>query len=117
MKFNYGQVDLRFVARILNENSLRLSRTRKGVSDTQTSARKAPLRVVGDDLKTRSAENEQRVHRFIFVTRTDPPPGSIEDVKTFLLEIADLTNEGLLPNGRFRTWPIGEESIHLDDGK
>jgi len=116
MKFNYEQVDLRFVSRILNENSLRLSRTRQGVSDTSTSSRKAPLRLVGDELKRHSAKNEQRVHRFIFETRIDPAPGTIDAVKTFLFQIADLTNDGLLSNGGLRTWPIGEHSIPLEDG-
>lgn len=115
-KFEYEQVDRQFVSRILNENSLRLSRTRQGISDTSTSASKAPLRAAGDDLKRRSAENEQRAHRLIFETRIDPTPGSVDAVKVVLFQIADLTNEGLLSNGRFRTWPIGEQLIPLEDG-
>jgi hypothetical protein len=102
--FDYSRVDWRFAARIMHENSARLSRTRRGVSDTQTSPEKLPLLLSGDDLGRRSAENEQRVHQFVAETALGPPPQSGMDVRDVLFSIADLTNAGLLPAGRLRTW-------------
>ncbi len=102
--FDYSRVDWRFVARIMRENNLRLSRTRAGVSDTMTNPKKLPLLLSGDELRRRSALNEQRVCRFIFQTRLDPPPQSGAAVQELLFTIADLTNDGLLPAGRLRLW-------------
>jgi hypothetical protein len=95
------------VARILDESSRRLSRTRSGVSDTRTSSSKQPLLQAGDALRQRAAENERRVYRFLFDTRKHLPPASGEAVLQILLTVADMTNDGLLPDGRWRTWPIG----------
>jgi hypothetical protein len=94
------------VARILNENSIRLSRTRKGVSDTSTSTAKRSLRLMGDLLKQRSAENEARAHEFIWLGRNGAAPASADEVRRLLFELADITNDGLLPAGRLREWPI-----------
>jgi len=105
--FDYDRVDWRFAARILNENSLRLSRTRQGVSDTSTSTRKKPLALSAEALRRRSAENEARVHRLVFAGRDDPPPAGPAAVREHLFAVADGTNAGLLPEGPLRTWPIG----------
>ena len=102
-----GFPDVGEVSAVLNENSLCLSRTRKGVSDTSTSSRKQPLRLVGEELRRQSAGNEKRVHQFVCEARNSPPPRSAKEVRDLLFTIADMTNEGLLPAGRLRTWPIG----------
>jgi hypothetical protein len=104
--FDYGAAVWQLVARVLNENSLRLSRTRKGVSDTSTSAAKLPLRLAGDELRRRSEENERRTHRFLFESRDDAAPAGGAEVAKLLWAVADLTNDGLLPAGKLRTWPI-----------
>ena len=106
-RFDYDSTDWRFVSRILDENSRRLSRTRAGASDTGSSALKQPLLVSGDELRARAAANEHHVHEFIHATQWSKAPASPEAVRTLLFAISDLTNEGLLPAGRFRTWPIG----------
>jgi hypothetical protein len=104
--FDYGKVDWRFVSRIMDENSQRLSRTRKGVSDTSTSADKRPLLLAGEQLRRQCRRNEEQVHRFIFGTRLSPPPRGPAEVLDLLHTIADMTNQGLLPAGRLRTWAI-----------
>ena len=57
-----GNASLQAISQILDENSIRLSRTRKGVSDTSASELKRPLLLTGDALKQRSAENETNAH-------------------------------------------------------
>lgn len=104
--FDYSRVDWRFVARIMDENSRRLGRSRKGESDTSTSKEKLPLLLIGDALKRRVMENEERVYQYIFETGVRFSPSKGNDVEKLLFSIADMTNEGLLPAGRFRTWPI-----------
>jgi hypothetical protein len=116
-RFDYNRVDWRFVSRILDENSLRLSRTRKGISNTETSADKLPLRLTGDALRAKSAENERRVHRSLFETRQDRAPQGGDEVQTLLFQLADTTNEGLLPAGRFRIWEIGSNQSELPAGE
>ena len=101
-----GTTSFQTLKRILNENSVRLSRTRKGVSDTSTSEFKQPLRLTGDLLKQRSAENEAKAHEFIWSCRARPTPTSADDVRRLLFELADIINDGLLPAGRLRAWPI-----------
>ncbi len=114
--FDYDTVDWRLVSRILDESSRRLSRTRAGASDTGSSALKQPLLVSGDELRTRAATNERRVHEFIHAAREAKPPAGSEAVRTLLFTIADLTNDGLLPVGRFRTWPIGAHQASASGG-
>lgn len=100
---------------MLNENSVRLSRTRKGISDTGTSRLKRPLLLAGDALRSKTQENEQRVYAFVAEAGDLPRPNSPADVREVLFRIADMTNEGLLPVGRFRTWPIAaNQKSHLD---
>jgi hypothetical protein len=106
MRCDYGARGLEFVSRILNENSLRLSRTRKGVSDTSTSEKKLPLRLSGEALRQRSAQNERETHRLLMQLREKSPPGTAAVVRDWLFAIADQTNDSLLPAGRFREWPI-----------
>jgi Fe-S-cluster-containing dehydrogenase component/CRP-like cAMP-binding protein len=110
MRFNYDDVDWQFVGRILDENSIRLSRTRGGKSNTGTSPQKQPLALQGDALKLRTAENERRVQQFLFQSRKDPPPGDGKAVLALLWQIADLTNDGLLPAAeKLRSWPSQPE--------
>jgi hypothetical protein len=106
--FDYDGVDWRFLSRLLGENSHRLSRTRSGVSDTSTSTTKRPLLLSGAQLAERVAANEERVHQFIYNSRKDPMPRDGADVLQLLWTLADLTNDGLLPAGKLRTWPIPE---------
>ena len=94
------------ISAILNENSLRLSRTRNGVSDTSASPLKRPLVLSGEALRKRSAQNELSVHALIFQMRAAAPPASEREVRDLLFQIADLTNDGLLPAGRLRMWDI-----------
>ena len=105
-RIDYGQAGWPFIARIMNENSDRLSRTRKGVSDTSTSDVKRPLLLAGEALKRRSAENEERAQRYVFDVRSDPPPADGRDVLGILWGVADRTNDGLLPSGKLREWAI-----------
>jgi hypothetical protein len=106
MRFPYDTVDWSFLARILDENSRRLSRTRVGVNDTGTSTRKRPLRLQGDALRCQSAANEARVQQFLFRTRHDAPPADGPAVLALLWHLAELTNAGLLPPGAtLREWP------------
>jgi Fic/DOC family protein len=88
----------------MDENSRRLSRTRAGLASTSSSSAKRPLLLSGNALRRRAAANEQRVYRSIFVTRHDPPPADGAAVLDLLWRIADLTNAGLLPAGKLRTW-------------
>lgn len=114
--FDYSRVDWRFVARIMEENSRRLSRSRKGESDTGTSKEKLPLLLMGDTLKRRVKENEERVCQYIFETGGRFSPKNGRQVEEILFSIADMTNDGLLPAGRLRTWPIRafQPSVHGD---
>jgi hypothetical protein len=105
MRFDYDAAGPGVVARVLDENSVRLSRTRSGVSDTSTSPEKRPLALAGEALRQRAAANERRVQEFLFRTRHDPAPRDGPEVLRLLWAVADLTNEGLLPSGqRLRTW-------------
>ncbi|HVY68623.1 MAG TPA: hypothetical protein VHH73_01775, partial [Verrucomicrobiae bacterium] len=115
-RFNYDSVDWRYVAEVLGANSLALSRTRHGVSDTSTSAKKLPLLLTGEALKERAAQNEERACQFVFDARKGPDPQNPDEVKALLFGVADRMNEGLLPAGRLRTWPIGEKTVRLGDG-
>lgn len=104
-RFDYGQVGWQLVARILDENNCRLSRTRAdGTCNTTTSPSKRRLLLAGGRLRRRVAGNERRVARLIHGSRLDPPPAAGEAVSELLWRVADLTNAGLLPNGRLRTW-------------
>ena len=106
MRFPYDTVDWRFAARILNENSIRLSRTRAGESNTNTSREKQSLRLKGDALSGLAAKNEEDVHKHLFETRQAPPPNNGREVLDLLWKIADLTNAGLLPEDKkLRAWP------------
>lgn len=110
MRFNYDDVKWQFVARILKENSTRLSRTRGGESSTATSPEKQPLLLQGEALRRRAAANERRVQRFLFRSRHDPAPPDGKAVLDLLWQIADLTNDGLLPSTeKLRTWPSHPE--------
>ncbi len=114
--FDYDTVDWRLVSRILDENSRRLSRTRAGRSDTGSSALKQPLLLSGDALRARAAHNELKMHEFVWSTRRAGPPDNVDAVRSLLFEIADLTNDGLLPAGRLRTWPIGAHQASASGG-
>jgi hypothetical protein len=105
LRFNYNEVDWQFAARILDENSRRLSRTRGGTVDTSTSPEKQAPPLEGEALRRRAAENEQRVQKFLFESRNDPPPRDGQGVLDLLWQLADWTNAGLLtPAQRLRTW-------------
>src|SRR5258708_3652685 len=113
MRFDYDSADWTFVSRILEENSRRLSRTHHGTSDTGTSALKRPLLLAGQELQERARANERSAHQFLFDSRKTEVRCA-EDVSSLLFRIADLTNEGLLPEGRFRTWSIEANQRSLD---
>jgi Fe-S-cluster-containing dehydrogenase component len=99
-------VNWRFVALILGKNSIRLSRTRGGTSDTSTSLEKQPLLLQGEALQRRTEENERRVQQFLFDSRRQLPPQDGKAVLDLLWTLADLTNDGLLDDPRkLRTWP------------
>lgn len=125
ISFDYNSVDWRFVSRIMKENTLRLSRSRQGKSDTGSSNGKEPLLLEGEALKEKVIQNEDTVHRYIYSAINKANPQSSEDVKQILFAIADMTNEGLLPKGRFRTWEIhanqqsvtGEETVSGPEAK
>jgi hypothetical protein len=106
MRLNYDVYDWRFLARILDENSVRLSRTRSGVSDTSTNREaKRKLLLEGDALKARSAANERRAQQWLFDGRHDPPPRSAGEVLQLLWRLADTVNDGLLPTAdKLRRW-------------
>jgi len=113
MRFDYDFVDWTFVSRILEENSRRLSRTHHGRPDTGTSASKLPLLLSGEALKEKTIANERTVHQYIFENR-NAQIESATHVRDLLFRIADTVNEGLLPSGRFRTWPILANQRSLD---
>ena len=106
MRFDYDRHGWTLIASIMNENSLCLSRTRHGSSDTGTSEKKRPLLLSGEALKKRSAENETSVQQFLFANRKGPKPQDAEQVLQWLWQIADMTNDGLLPAGKLRDWSI-----------
>ena len=114
---DYRRVDWRFVSRILEENTLRLSRTRQGKSDTGSSRTKEPLLLAGEALKAKVIHNEEKVHRYVYGAHGEAAPKSGEGVEQILCTIADMTNEGLLPKGRFRTWEIRPNQRSLTDGE
>ena len=98
--------DPRLIAKIIDENNRRLSRTRSGVSDTSASHAKLPLLLSGEALRKQSAENEGRVCRFIADCRGEPAVADPAAVRQGLFVLADLTNAGLLPAGRLRIWDV-----------
>jgi hypothetical protein len=114
-RFDYGAAGWSLVSRILDENSRRLSRTRRGTSDTGSSALKRPLRLSGEPLRVRAEKNEHLVHEFIFAARRARPKSG-SSVRALLFAIADLTNDGLVPDGRFRTWSIGAHQPSASGG-
>ena len=101
------------VSAILEENSGKLSRTRSGKSDTSSSKDKQPLKLSGDRLAAKSVANEGNVHKYLASLEGAPDPGSPADVKAMLFKIADLTNDGLLPDGsgRFRKWDVSNAGV------
>lgn len=106
VSIDYTQVDWRFVSRIMRENTLRLSRTRQGKSDTGSAKKKEPLLLSGEALKEKVINNEEMVHQYVYSANCEAIPQSGEGVEQILYAIADIANEGLLPKGRFRTWEI-----------
>ena len=67
MRIDYCIHDWGFVARIMDENSTRLSRTRAGVSDISTSPAKPKLLTAGGDaLARRSAKKQERLQHWLF---------------------------------------------------
>ncbi len=111
MKVDYTELGFEFVSQILDINSLRLSRTREGRSDVSTSSRKRPLLYSGEMLRRISRQNEVSVYRFLYDTRHDPLPSTRLETEKLLLRIADITNDGLLPEGRLRTWSISPQHV------
>lgn len=105
--FDYSRVDWQFVSNILNSNSIALSRTRHGISDISSSLLKKRLLLVGEELQKKSAENEVSVHSYIFKIR-NASPACANNIFSILSEIADLTNSGLLPRGRWREWSLDD---------
>ena len=103
---DYDRLGWQFLSRVMDENNVRLSRTRMGLCDTSTSPLKQPLLFSGDELRLRMLRNERRIHQFLFQSRHNPPPCDAQAVEDLLLGIADMTNQGLLPGGRFRAWCI-----------
>lgn len=115
MLFDYDSVDWRFVARIMDENSVRVSRTRAGISDTSTSAGKRKLLLEGDRLKERSAANEEQMQRLIFEMRHVEAPKNAARVLDLVWQIADTVNAGLVrPDNRLRQWPSYAELPAVD---
>ncbi len=110
MRFDYDAAGWEVAARILDENSARLSRTRGGVADAGVSPRKRPPPLAGAALALRVAENERRVQRFLFRACRLPPPPDGREVLRLLWAVAGLTNAGLVPPGRrLRDWPSRPE--------
>lgn len=103
---DYKKLGFRTVASIMDENSFRLSRTRHGKTDTGTSLSKQALSLDGDSLKKKAASNERAVQAFIFDHRSSAAPAEPAEVLRLLYQIADITNDGLVKGGRFRTWQI-----------
>jgi len=105
MIVNYDEIGYSFIAKVLDENSRRLSRTRGGASDTTVSIEKRPLLLHGEELRLRSAENERVAQQFVFRSRWLPTPRNGKDVLSVLWQIEAITNGGLLPtSSRLRTW-------------
>ena len=107
--------DPRLIAKIIDENNRRLSRTRSGVSDTSASHAKLPLLLSGEALRKQSAENEGRVCRFIADCRGEPAVADPAAVRQGLFVLADLTNAGLLPAGRLRIWDVPYRRAAVED--
>jgi len=116
LRFDYEAVDWRFIAGIMNRNSLRLSRTRKGRLDTGSSNAKTSAGLSGDELKRRSTWNESRAFQFLYETRNAPAPTHAADVRALLDRVASMVTEGLLPDPEqpLRTWEIGANQRSTD---
>lgn len=115
MRIDYTTGGLDLVSSILDANSQRLSRTRGGVSDTSTSAEKERLTVSGNELAEQSRKNEARVHALLFERRDSFNPQGPADVLQLLLEIADGTNDNLLPSNRWRRWDVPSHGEGRDE--
>src|SRR5215469_9295683 len=104
--WTYSAANFEQVSSLLAQNNVRLSRTAKGVSDTSSSPSKRPLRLSGAALAQRVAQNERLAHRFAFESAIGPDPRDAGAVLERILTLADLTNDGLLPEGvgQLRTW-------------
>ncbi|MFC1634704.1 hypothetical protein ACFL5Z_07660 [Planctomycetota bacterium] len=117
VSIDYRRVDWRFVSKILKENTLRLSRTRQGKSDTGSGWKKEPLLLSGEPLKEKVIHNEEVVYQSVYRAHSEAIPKSGDGVKQILFTIADMTNEGLLSKGRFRTWEIHANQKSLSGGE
>ena len=103
-RYDYDKGGREILSTILDMNSNRLSRTRKGISNIGSSVSKRPLLLSGHDLRQRCRANELEVHKFLWQSRHDEPPDTGEGFRALLYKIADMVNDGLLPAGRLRTW-------------
>ena len=81
-----------------------LSRTFHGLSDTQSSAKKRPLKLQGQELARQTSANAQELYSVLLRLRSLPAPLSAEEVSQRMEAIETAVNRGLLPAGRFRTW-------------
>ena len=116
VSFDYTRVDWSFVHRIMSENNRRLSRTHKGHSDTGSSDDKRPLLLSGPALRAQIERNAEEVGKFVHAQGVSLHPRSAREVRSILFQVADLTNQGTLPQGRFRTWPIAANQPPLTGG-
>lgn len=96
------------------ETDLAMSRTSRGVSDTSASSRKHPLKLEGEALREASQRNRDRLLDLLEVL---PAPTTRQEAADGLARIEATVNEGLLPEGRFRTWeldyPDGNIAAHV----
>lgn len=116
MSIDYSHVNWWFVSRILRENTLRLSRTQQGKSDTGSGENKEPLLLTGKALIDKVAHNEEVVHQYVYRAHTTTIPKNAESVKQILFTIVEMTNQDLLPKGRFRTWEICANQQSITNG-
>ncbi len=93
-----------------------MSRTRRGVSDTSSSADKPKLVTEGEELAERTERNHVAALEFAWRHRADDfsDPRRVE---AFVLTVADQIGDGLLQPGqsRWRTWETSYPSTHPDD--
>lgn len=106
--FNYTNSGLALVSRILNENSVRLSRTRLGIGDVSTSPSKQPPSASGPDLAARAHHNEHEMYKIAFAYGLIGRFDSGAEIKDLLLSLASQAFAGLQNTGPFRTWTINE---------
>jgi hypothetical protein len=116
MSVDYQLAGRSLVCRIMTENNRRLSRTHHGHSEVGASAEKLPLLLAGSALRDQAERNGLEVCRLVHAQSSAALVRSEVDIRKLLLELADRTNQGLLPAGRYRTWHIGANQPSITGG-